>query len=268
MKKRQSSGDRRDDFLQILMEARDGQIEKIDESELDTFEKEALLTLEDELPGKVVFDDQVFTAQCMLFLLAGFDSTRSFLIFAAYQLALCPDIQEKLANEIQSAWEKENGEFTYDSIYNLEYLEKFTCETLRMYPSAPRVDRTCEKDYTLPGTDITLEKGTLFYIPIFAIHHDEDNYPDPERFDPERFTEENKAKRHPYAYLPFGHGPRNCIAMRFALIEAKMCVAHFVRNFVVQPCDKTLIPMKFGFEGTIKSVAGMWLNLKKRNWEE
>jgi len=43
-------------------------------------------------------------------------------------------------------------------------------------------------------------------------------------FNPENFSKENKAKRHPYTYLPFGQGPRNCIGMRFALLEAKIAL--------------------------------------------
>jgi cytochrome P450 len=56
-----------------------------------------------------------------------------------------------------------------------------------------------------------LEKGVLAAIPILALHHDPKYYPDPDRFDPERFSEEEKAKRHHYVYLPFGEGPRICI---------------------------------------------------------
>ncbi|CAG7700842.1 unnamed protein product, partial [Allacma fusca] len=65
----------------------------------------------------------------------------------------------------------------------------------------------------------------------------------PEKFNPEHFSAENKAKRHPYAYLPFGQGPRNCIAMRFALTETKAAIAHLVYNFKIEPCEKTQIPM-------------------------
>jgi cytochrome P450 len=84
-------------------------------------------------------------------------------------------------------------------------------ETLRKYPPAPRLSRECTKTYKIPGTEIVLEKGVLTIIPILGLHHDPKYYPDPDRFDPERFSEEEKAKRHHYVYLPFGEGPRICI---------------------------------------------------------
>jgi cytochrome P450 len=84
-------------------------------------------------------------------------------------------------------------------------------ETLRKYPPVPILNRECTKTYKIPDTDIVLEKGILTVVPVLALHYDPKYYPDPERFDPERFSEEEKAKRHHYVYLPFGEGPRICI---------------------------------------------------------
>ena len=58
-----------------------------------------------------------------------------------------------------------------------------------------------------------------------------------------RFTAEEKAKRHPCAYLPFGLGPRNCVGMRFALMEAKMALIEIVRNFKIELAPDTEVPI-------------------------
>jgi len=89
---------------------------------------------------------------------------------------------------------------------NIKYVE-----TLRKYPSAPLLSRRCEYKYQIPNSNVELPAGMRVIIPIYGFHHDPNYYPDPARFNPERFTEENKRTRHPYTYLPFGEGPRNCI---------------------------------------------------------
>jgi cytochrome P450 family 6 len=88
-------------------------------------------------------------------------------------------------------------------------------ETLRKYPPGPFLPRECTKNYTLPGTDITIEKGTLIIIPVMGLHRDQKYYPDPEKFDPDRFSEEMKNNKPQFAYLPFGEGPRVCIGKRY-----------------------------------------------------
>lgn len=83
-------------------------------------------------------------------------------------------------------------------------------ESLRLYPSVPLVGRLASQDLTTPS-GFVIPKGVEILVHIYDLHRNSDIYPDPEKFDPDRFLPENTADRHPFAYLPFSGGPRNCI---------------------------------------------------------
>lgn len=85
---------------------------------------------------------------------------------------------------------------------------------MRFYPPTARTERKCTKDYPVPGMDFVIPEGTIVGIPFYPVHHDPKYYENPERFDPDRFLPERKASRHPYAFMPFGLGPRNCIVFK------------------------------------------------------
>ena len=91
------------------------------------------------------------------------------------------------------------------------------------------IDRICSKDLKLGA--IHIPKGMIITAPIYAIHHDPKIWPEPEKFNPYRFTSEQKAKHSSYDWMPFGAGPRNCIAIRLALLEVKVAVAHLVQKY-------------------------------------
>ncbi|PSN29879.1 Cytochrome P450 6j1, partial [Blattella germanica] len=129
--------------------------------------------------------------------------------FTLYELALNPDIQKRVRDEVKEVLDKNNNEVTYDVVQEMKYLDMVLCETMRRHPSIPTVDRRCREDWSHPS-GVKLRAGTPVYIPIYALHHDPLYFPNPEKFDPERFTDENKQKIPHFAYMPFGEGPRSC----------------------------------------------------------
>ncbi|CAG9773671.1 unnamed protein product [Ceutorhynchus assimilis] len=205
------------------------------------------------------------TSQALIFFLAGFDTVSYGMCYTCYELALNPKVQDTLRQEITSFYTQTKGKPSYEDILGMKYLDMVISESLRKWPPAPATDRICTKPYTLNSdTDIHLNKGDTILIPIYSIHHDPNYYPDPEKFIPERFSEENKDKINPYTYMPFGIGPRACIGSRFALLEIKSVLFHFLHKFEIVPTKKTQIPLKFNkIAMNLKPQTGFELGLKR-----
>ncbi|KOX72547.1 putative cytochrome P450 6a20 [Melipona quadrifasciata] len=181
----------RPDFIQMLMELKEHP-EKMGDNKLT---------------------DNLLVAQAFGFFNAGFETSSTTMTNVLYELALNPDIQDKLRQEINDHFAMHNGEFKYENMKEMKYLDKVYKETLRKYPPIGLVPRRSVCPYTFRGTKLTIPKRLMLWIPTLAIHRDPDNYPNPDVFDPERFSKEAIEARHPMTYLPFGGGPRNCIVL-------------------------------------------------------
>ncbi|KAI1280327.1 Cytochrome P450 3A8 [Halotydeus destructor] len=171
-------------------------------------------------------------AQGILFFLAGFDTTATLLSNISYLLACNPQAQEMLIMEIDT-WDSEY-ELNFDTVNSFKYLDAVIWETLRLYPPVSRVERECVADYKLGSTGICIPAGMTVSIPVYAIHRDPKYFPEPDKFQPERFlrnSADESPVKHPYSFLPFGGGPRNCLGMRLAIIEAKMTIASILKRY-------------------------------------
>ncbi|XP_023712683.1 probable cytochrome P450 6a14 [Cryptotermes secundus] len=258
---REKNNVKRNDFMQLLIQIKNrGKVEE----EHGYLEQNGHGDLENKSDENGLSMNSL-AAQAFVFFAAGFETSSTTMTFCLYELSLHQDIQERLREEIDIVLKKHEGKITYEAIQEMEYLDKVVAETLRKYPPVQNLNRECTKAYKIPDTDIVLEKGILTVIPVFALHHDPKYYPDPERFDPERFSEEEKAKRQHYVYLPFGEGPRICIGMRFGLMQTKVGLVSLLSKYQFILSKKTPVPLVMDTKTIILSpVGGMWLQIKNR----
>ncbi|XP_058060790.1 probable cytochrome P450 6a14 [Anopheles bellator] len=214
--------------------------------------------------GEVGLTTSELAAQVFIFFLGGFETSSTTMNFCLYELAKNPDIQERLRDEINQAIDENGGAVTYDMVMNITYLDQVINETLRMYPPVETLTRKASKVYVIPGTKDLIPEGTIVQIPAYAIHHDSDHYPDPERFDPDRFSPEEVKKRHPYVFIPFGEGPRICIGLRFGVMQTKVGLISLLRKFRFSPTQNT--PSKIEFDPksfTLSPIMGNYLKVEK-----
>ncbi|KAK2576490.1 hypothetical protein KPH14_005817 [Odynerus spinipes] len=210
----------RHDFVNILMELKDNP---------------------DKLGDEIEFTDSLLASQAFVFFAAGFETSSTTMSHALYELAQHQDMQDKLRKEIREEFKRNDGTLKYESIKTMPYLHAVFQETLRKYPAGPLLFREClAPSYTFEGTKVTIPKNQKLLIPIVALHHDPEIYPNPDNFDPERFITMEKIDE--TNYMPFGRGPRNCIGERFAVYQTKVGLITFLRNHRVDVCEQTEIP--------------------------
>ena len=135
-----------------------------------------------------------------------------------------------VAKELDQVFGDSDRHFTTEDSSKLKYLEACIKEGLRLYPSVPAIQRTINEDVELDGYQIPT--GASINLSFYALHRNEDLYPEAMKFKPERFLlQDADNHRHPYAFVPFSAGPRNCIGQRFALLEEKVVLSSLLRRF-------------------------------------
>ncbi|GFS70715.1 cytochrome P450 9e2 [Nephila pilipes] len=145
IEQRRKTGQVRNDFLQLLMDTAT-EVSKEQKWETTDNEKDIASNYDGSDDGHQLFKSVTskklsmdeLVAQCVIFFLAGYDTTASTLSFVTYQLALNQDVQDKLREEVDETLSANDGKLTYDAVQNMKYLDNVISETLRMYPPAIR----------------------------------------------------------------------------------------------------------------------------------
>jgi cytochrome P450 len=131
---------------------------------------------------------------------------------------------------------------------------------MRIYPPVAMVVRDAIEPFELGGE--TVQPGNGVFVPIYAIHHHRDLWDDPETFSPDRFAPDAVRARHRYSYLPFGAGPRICIGMGFALLEATAILASLLPVVHLQTASDFRPTPKVRV--TMRPAEGMIMTLQQR----
>nr|QUF59379.1 cytochrome p450 CYP3045C2 [Brachionus angularis] len=243
----------RKDYVQLLLDA---------ESDYVADDNHSMDFANKYVNKKLTFEE--IKMNLVLFMLAGYETTSTALSYCSYVLAIHPEEQEKLYEEISCVFSSANdSNINSESVQKLDYLDMFIKEVLRMYPIGNSVvARRCTKATNIKSIDIP--EDLAIAVDVLSLHYDAEIWGpvDPNQFYPERFSKD--IKRNPLAFMAFGNGPRNCIGMKFAIIEMKIALVKLLLNFELKKSSKTCLELDFN-EGIVRQPKnGIDICFKKR----
>lgn len=211
-------------------------------------------------------DNEALISHMVTFAIEIYESSAITMSFLLFQLAAHPKVQQKVRDEIVTILEKSNGKLEYDDFKEMTYFEQVLNESMRLNHVIGTLLKVCTKETQLVGSDglsCKMEPGNVAVISTYGLQMDSNYWPDPDKFDPDRFSDDQKAQRHKFAFIPFGEGPRICVGMRMATIMIKLAVATILKDYLIQVSPKTPLPLKKS-EGSFMTSfeKGLWVILK------
>lgn len=233
IQERRENGERQDDFLDLLLEARD------------------------EATGEAMSDRQLRDEVLTVFV-AGHETTATALAWTWCLLAQHPQALSRLHRELNETLEGRPPS-VFD-LPNLPWTRAVFDEALRLYPPAPGILRTPLRDMELGG--FRIPKGSIVFVNFYNIHRHPDFWNEADAFRPERFLPESPRPAHRLAFMPFSAGQRICAGNHFALTEGPLLIA-----LIAQAYELRLAPgetVEPDLHATLKPKAGLAMTVKRR----
>ena len=217
------------------------------------------------------FNEEELRDHLLTFLVAGYESTASGLVWILYELSRHPEEQAKCQEEIDTIMfakaatsrYEEGVQLALEDISRFGYLMQVIKETFRLHPVQPMIVRSSAQECSLG--EYRLKAGSTVVINAIAVHQHPDYWYQPEEFYPERFSPENQREtiKHPFQYIPFSAGPRNCIGQRFAQMELIVVLAVLLSSFNFTLQEEDLEDISFEETGTYH-IANLRLTIQLR----
>ncbi|XP_031330391.1 cytochrome P450 4C1-like [Photinus pyralis] len=211
--------------------------------------------------GGANFTDDELREEVDTFMVAGSDTTASMNSFIFIMLGMHPDVQEEVYQEVLDVLGPDRAVEAAD-LGRFHYMERVMRETMRIFPVGPILVRAITKDLQLENC--VIPAGSSVVMVIMQTHRSEKIWPHPLRFEPDRFLPEEVAKRHPYAWLPFSGGPRNCVGPKYAFMAMKALIATVVRRYKFKTDYKCIEDIELKADLMLKPVNGYNVSVELR----
>lgn len=184
--------------------------------------------------------------------------------FVTIMLALYPECQEKVYQEIVTVMPDTKMDLTQSDLNELVFTDLCIRETLRLFPNIPFIARISSKPMTLTN-GIVVPPDIPFVVGLRQISRREEYFgPTAHQFDPNRFSDESVKELPATANIPFSFGARNCIGIYHAQISLKLYVAHLVRSYCITTPYKNIDELRPLFNVGLRLADKHMIKLERR----
>jgi len=177
---------------------------------------------------RLMLDERALCDEVMTLLIAGYETTANALTWTWYLLSQNPWAVGQMREEVQGVLGNDHRPATAD-LDKMPFTRMVLDESLRLFPPAWILGRKALGPDEIGGYHVGA--GTIMAICVYTLHRHPGFWEQPEVFNPLRFGPEADQRRHRYAYIPFGAGPRQCIGNNFGLLEACLAMACVAQRF-------------------------------------
>ncbi len=219
-----------------------------------------IMTTVDPVTGQR-FETAEMVDQVAIFFLAGHETSAAALAWALYLLALCPDLQERLAEEAAILGDLAGPVPDFATTQHLALARDVFRETLRLYPPVPFLVREVRKPECFRGRPVN--PGDQVLVSPWVLGRHERIWEAADAFCPSRWRAASARQAARDGFIPFSAGPRICIGAGFAMLEGTLILAMLARAFRFHPFPgREPRPVAYL---TLRSATGIWLSLTKRS---